>query len=544
MAGLLALGVGLPALIALLSGAMGIGHNDDFSYAKTAQSLYRTGQLTFDGWAGMTLISQVVLAQPFLWISGGATWGLDLFGLTCSGIALLTSYLLARRILGVWKSLAAAASLLLVPGYLRSSVSFMTDIPALAFTFVALVLCVELIERRFDSRWLAASLAVAAIAAGIREFALAGTGAILLVTWAVAWPARWRTALVATIAAAVGNAVVVLGAYALRGGASGLADLHGPGIDVAILWPALATLGAMLAPLLAIVGTARVRVAIGVVAGLLLVVAVPSIEPRAFLGNLWYQAGMLGELIRGQRPLLFGNDFWAATLWVGTAGAIVLVVWTAVSLWSIVPRIVRGPAAFAHDATAMLGTPFGVIVAFAITYGGGIAAYLVFKAGFDRYLFPLVPIVAILALDWIPERSARGRLVEIAAGTAGVAFLLVAAGFLALNAFAFDAARWRLAGLAMARGYPATAVDAGFDWVGTHAVGPAVGGGTGLTWYGYFWASSSACAVLSEGPVNLPDSRVLVIETVAYRELLFAGLEEPLYLYASNAQGCPQPAGQ
>ena len=64
----------------------------------------------------------------------------------------------------------------------------------------------------------------------------------------------------------------------------------------------------------------------------------------------------------------------------------------------------------------------------------------------------------------------------------------------------------------------------------------------GATWYKDVLSAESPCAVLSNSPLDNSDLRLVGVERSAYRQYLFFGPAEPLYLYGSLADGCPQPS--
>jgi hypothetical protein len=95
--------------------------------------------------------------------------------------------------------------------------------------------------------------------------------------------------------------------------------------------------------------------------------------------------------------------------------------------------------------------------------------------------------------------------------------------------------------LAVSRGFSADTVDAGMEWVGYHATGRATIGvapGPTETWYDAWWPSFRLCAMVSSSPLNLPGFRLEAVETRAYRLLLVAGDEQPLYLYDVTGPSC------
>ncbi len=92
-------------------------------------------------------------------------------------------------------------------------------------------------------------------------------------------------------------------------------------------------------------------------------------------------------------------------------------------------------------------------------------------------------------------------------------------------------------------GYDPQLVDAGYEWVGSHATStPSPGSNDyGLTWDYDAVAIARPCAIVSNSPLADDDLTLIRVDHSAYRRYLFVGFDEPLYLYGSNARGCPPP---
>ncbi len=111
-----------------------------------------------------------------------------------------------------------------------------------------------------------------------------------------------------------------------------------------------------------------------------------------------------------------------------------------------------------------------------------------------------------------------------------------------LNADSYDGARWSAGQIAVAAGVRANAVDAGFDWVGSHATTPALrarqmaGVPSYVMWYDQLFPDFRDCAFVS-GSLPAPHGTSL-IGRVRYNEVGFA-VPEYLYIYAVRARSCP-----
>ena len=66
---------------------------------------------------------------------------------------------------------------------------------------------------------------------------------------------------------------------------------------------------------------------------------------------------------------------------------------------------------------------------------------------------------------------------------------------------------------------------------------------TNVNWWEDIWQSFRACAILSSSPIEIPGYTTVRVNEFAYKQYLFFGPEESLYLYgAITMEGCPAPA--
>jgi hypothetical protein len=143
---------------------------------------------------------------------------------------------------------------------------------------------------------------------------------------------------------------------------------------------------------------------------------------------------------------------------------------------------------------------------------------------FARYLIPLLlPLLAGL-LATAPSRRPGRRLgrARVGAGLAGLAGMLALSWTITASTLAYDAARWHAADALVARGVPATDVDAGLEWVGYHAGGPArqhLDNPAAITWYARMFAGVRDCYLVSaDPPIGQPAESVY-----PYRSYAVAG---------------------
>jgi len=115
---------------------------------------------------------------------------------------------------------------------------------------------------------------------------------------------------------------------------------------------------------------------------------------------------------------------------------------------------------------------------------------------------------------------------------------------LTVNSDAYDGARWAAGHYAVSQGADARAVDAGFEWVGSHRrdVGPASGasadqpeGGPLVSWWSGTFATAPICYVVSASPnvaAGLDDWA-----TVRWRPFVVAG-QATLHVYRRVTPAC------
>jgi hypothetical protein len=549
------IGVGIPLWLAAAAGAIGIPTVDDWVYMRGAASLFNTGSIDMPGHTAAS-VGQLLMVQPLLALSGGDPWAFTAFGLTMTSIGIVATYLLARRFVGTGSATMVVLGVEAFPGFTRVSASFMTDIPAYAVGVLCLLLGSMWLEGE-RRRMLLASLGLGLLAVSVREFAIAAPAAVLAVSWARS-QARDRTWLAGVSAVfALGVAGVLFAASLIPGQA--VPQTTGGLGRIVLVGPAILTLAAVLLPALALaIGRqmqalmpAQILAGVGI-AGLAFVA--PWGLWTGGGGNFWTPFGLAGDgLLRGMRETVIGQSAWAMSAQVAwTAG--MLLATLAIS-WA--QRDLAGVSSLASARARldrMARGPSGLLGAFVLIYAGGLIAFAAVYGVWDRYLYPLVPAAAILILRLVPEGLRFGR--SLAFSHAAYAWLAMSAFVIAANSFAYDAARWREGEAAVALGYDARTIDAGYEWVGYHATGPGGqgGGDRGQAWFEQLMWPAPLCAILSNSPSDsdepLLDKGLVPLDgnyvlrhanRSAYRMYLFFGRAQPLYLYGAPQAECPQP---
>lgn len=527
----------IPLVLAASAGAVGVPGNDDWIYMRAASSLFHTGTTDLPPTTA-AFWGQLLMVQPLLWLSGGDPWAFTAFGLLMAAVAVACTYLLARSYLGTESATLVVLTVVLFPGFARESASFMTDVPAYALAMLCLLL---------GSRWLRddtklilfASLGAGLCAVSIRQFTIAAPIAVLAASWARGRMDERTFLAVATGLLAAGLGFVLI----LPASTPGHVGLTPPTIgQLLILGPLFATLAAVLLPIAALTMGPRLKsfssAQILVAAAFGCFVAALSAEP--FVGNLWTVGGLgEDELLGGRRDPVLGVGAWFLSRQLALFATILLV---ALLLRWCQPHLarVKSPSDTGAVFIQIARRPDALLILFLSVYVAELAAYSLVGPMFDRYLYPIVPVGAILLLGGV-RRTSFGR--SRALSHAALAWLAVSAFAIAANSFAYDAARYRAGQDAVAMGYQAQTVDAGLEWVGYHSAGIINSGAQtyGLMPYDDTWLPSPPCAVLSNSPLDDPSYRLLRIDRLAYQQYLFLGPAEPLYLYGAISMSCPQP---
>jgi hypothetical protein len=453
-----------------------------------------------------------------------------------AGIAMVCTYLLARRFVGTGSATLVVLLVLLFPGVARETPSFTTDIPAFALMMLCLLLGATWLDGGEERGTFASSMAAGVLAVSIREFAIAAPAAVLVVAWArsVRGQRAWLFVATALSVASVVSVVVVANSIPGREGST-------PAIfGFLLIGPIFATLAAALLPAL-FLGLGRRSETLSstsILIGAGFACALAVIPWGGGTGNMWMQIGFAGDLLlNGRRAEIFDEGVWVFSRQVAAFAAILLA--AAIAVWSSrrlhTPRQLIGRDSF---ATRIVERHDAVLVMFLVAFGIEIVVFAPFWI-YDRYLIPIVPVAAILLLQGVPEQARLGRSLALAHGA--LAWLAFSAFVIAANSFAYDGARWREGSAAASLGYTAQRVDAGYEWVGYHAGGlPKAGApADNMTWTNGRWALMDPCVVISNTEIGDSTYTLIYLDPDAYLSYLFLGEPESLYLYATSSPGCP-----
>ena len=534
-------GVGIPFWLAAAAGAIGLPNGDDWVYKQGADSLFRTGSIDMPGHT-TAAIGQVLMAQPFLALSGGDPWAFTAFGLVMACIGIASAYLLARRFTGTGTAVLVVLLVVAIPGFAREPTGFNTDGPAFALEMLCLLLGVSWLQGAGGRLTLAMALGLGLLAVSIREFAFAAPATILVVAWT-----RNREDERAFLAGL--SALFVAGVVAVLVAAASIPGRGTPATpnlaQLLVLGPAFTTFAAFLLPATALAMGRRLAgfrpELIVLSAGLVgLVLVVPF---GAFVGLDWLSNGSGGNaVLNGDRAPVIGGLAWQVSEQLAAFAAILLLALGFRWAQRILAQV-DTPAAARDQMLRLVRSREGPLLVFLAAYGAELVLFAPLGGTFDRYLHPMIPAAAILLLRGpaTPGRFAASH----AFSNAALAWLAISAFAFAANSLAYDVATRRVGEAAVAMGYDARTVDAGYVWVVSHAAGAEAGGSGsneyGLAWYDDAVMPSPPCAVVRTAHY-LGDLRLIEVDPSAYRQYLFFGPAQPLYLYGSLAAECPAPA--
>ena len=154
----------------------------------------------------MTLVGQLLFTLPLMVVAGGSAWAFAASTAILSVVWVIASYDLARRVLPAPRAAFAVLTVLAIPGFLRFTTSYMTDVPTYAGEILCLTLGAAALRRTDDEhrwRWLTASLLVGCWAFSVREFALAAPVAVLIAAYASEKRGRWVPYVIAGISVVI-----------------------------------------------------------------------------------------------------------------------------------------------------------------------------------------------------------------------------------------------------------------------------------------------------------------------------------------------------
>ncbi len=421
--------------------------NDDWAFALSAFKFARGGGVDYFEWAAMPQLGMWVWAYPAISFLGTSNAALRLSTIVLSWIGISAFRDLLRQAgLGPWLASFGACVLLFNPVFFMLTATFMTDVPALSFSLLALA-CYQ---RGFEDRgrwWFQAAGCLAAILAGVtRQNALAVPVVAAILLWqrpALRWKALSWTAVLIPAVCCLATAAW----FARQDGVIVYSPITPERRRILFLTvPLLITMGLAGLPAALLIFPRRrwplLELGIAAFSAVLWVgyCRLGSVRILGavfpYVGNVLTTFGPFGEYILGERPVLIASPLRIVLTGLGVLGATLLLARLRAAR---VAEWVRQPLLL----YAFFQVPF----------------LLISESYFDRYLLVFLPATLLILIrgaeptrrDWVP----------------GVIGLVVFAGLaLALTHdwLSWNAARWSLGRRVIAAGVPLSDLEGGFEW--------------------------------------------------------------------------------
>jgi hypothetical protein len=467
--------VGVPLVLAVITGSISIPHNDAWSYSRIAQVFATTGKIRLLGWNRGALIGQFIMLGPL------ARWILaqQLAVAVLAVLSLCLTYKILAKRLTPRRAVLGTALVGVFPGFGLLATSFMEDIPA----FTAAIGCLAIADVALEKRsrlLLVIALALGFFGATIREQVLAAPVAALLAAY-FAGSRRERR----TICVMAAIFCILFGLFEFW--RQSLQYANSPSLHLQVHTAVVATIQAyftlslILSPVILISGKPQrhriVGYGLGIFVGGIGIAETIHLHGSIFIGNYLSATGAYTAADIGSHTIFAA---WVMDLLISLAlVAGILLPPIVVSNWADLDPLLLG-----FTVLTILGTIGEVVV------GQGI---------FDRYLLVLLLPGAVICL-----RSTRSQFQAVPAVMA-LASLAAISLLISANGLSLDAAQWHEAENLVSDGIPATSVDAGFDWVGFHSPLPAqessVGGVTKIAVWTALFPRSHACLLVAAGPI-------------------------------------------
>jgi hypothetical protein len=429
---------------------------DDFAYARSAFQFTRGEGIDYLCWAAMPQLGQWIWSVPFVWALGENFIALRLSTIALGWLGLAAFYDLLRGAgMEAPRAGLAAAALAFNPLFFLLQGTFMTDVPTLAFSLLALALY----RRAFTgggSMWMAAATLAAILGVVTRQNAVAAPAAAALLVCRSPGPRRLLRAFAILIPLAV--AVLVHLWFESRDDVLP-ADPQIPPPVTMLLVPFLALhFGGLAAlPLLALDprprSVGRLLGAIGIMALAGVYWAVPH-PPRPgaifpYVDGIVTVWGSFSGWLPGDRPVLLGSGL-----------RLTLTILGCLAGGALLERLGR----LKGDWGGKLLLVFGLVQ---------LPLLLIVPTLYDRYFLFLSP--TLLGAASVPRAGADrrpGTLGWFAATVALAAFAAVSVGLMH-DWLTWNAARWHLGRRALAeRHLEPTDVEGGLEWDGWFARRP------------------------------------------------------------------------
>ncbi len=520
----------LPTTISWLSGNLGIPHNDAWAYSRIAQEYALTGQIQLLGWNRASLVGQFIPFQELFQSLKTQHVVVSLFSI----ILILSVYQVLRNYVSDSQASVGALIIAVWPGYALLSTSFMSDVPTMSTTFLALALAHKSINKD-NFVLLGFSLVIGFWSFSMREQALAAPIAIII--WAFLYYRKTSKARILQIGILTLCSLLVIIVFQLW--RAGLPNSDPASFEFRTNGFFVAASGFT---------RAYFEFALVIVPAAVLVGARPRINKlRILVAFLILALGVFQYSYAGVAEFFLPNYLSISGSYSSvlppTANVFPEFIWTIVIFSSIALGILAIFLLPDRKPPVNLISIFSALVVL-----GTSLQFLIDQGVFSRYLIPIAPYVFYLLVsnkksEILKIRKTKFKILN--------AYVLVCVTSLSLglmaHSYSFDRARWEIATHISENGLEPMQVDAGLEWLGWHSPNGVVGNVRKGSDPGKYWGfnvlfENNPCFVLTQNKISEGDETGLtsnwyLVDQIVYKKFLAFG-ESRLNLYETFHESC------
>ena len=514
----LLLGVAFPFVSALMLHSAFIPSNDSWVYETMASNLLQHGYLNGFGYVQASAAPQLISVIPLLILFKSSSSAYFIYALLISTSTLIGVYFLSRKFFDPWVSVLVASALIISSGYMETSTTFMTDIPALCMIVWSLFFGLKSISElnRINTNELLLCLFFGAIATDIRQWSIAAPLSVLFSLYLKMPTHRKQLSI-------YGVSFILINFLILRytsGGvtAYSLSRFIPTSYSIQRSIQSFSSLSLALVPILivSLVSTRNTFLRfIALAAG----VFFAPIFPSLLIGDLTTQYGSgLSLLVAGSPPIFFSRGIWYTLNFLAGASEIIMTSDFIATLRKFFKNYGN------IDVCVIILNTFILIYVTELV--------LLTKATmFDRYTWPLVVPVAIILLKTRRNNVlSRRNLLLVITFTCGI---FIIQSLQMENYFAFNAATWSASNNIAAHGVPLESIDGGYAFMGLqqHLGNESVNLKIpdGIDWWSSLFPNSKLEGIVSSSILEKTGYKLIGIQK--YKSFGFFGAQRIYYEY-------------
>jgi hypothetical protein len=521
--------------------------NDDWSYAHAVQTLVESGRLELTGFTSMPLIAQVFWGALFCLPFGFSFMALRISTIALGLVGILTTYWIFEE-LRIERDLALISTALLAfnPLYFQLSLTFMTDVPFLTFSMLALLFFLRAFRTENHSN-LVIGYTFSLIAILIRQLAI-----VIPLSFLIAYGVKYRLSLKTLMNGLIPNglfASILIALPILMSRTIGLPVLYNRsfepiaesapagGIEIPLVFTdrlliELIYLGLFLLPILLGLEVRRIQVtnlrakrvflfAVAAICGTISTYLLLKQRVMPLIGNLLFDLG-LGPLLLRDTYILRLHDwptapkaFWIMITFCSALGSVLLLSHIVSTSKKTLKTFSPGIRLEHYHVIFLISAVFFYSICI------GLAGFL------DRYLIWLLPV--LMSIISISARSPRlyASTLSLVAAVALVLLYVLFAVTSAHDYMAWNRARWQALTDLMEKDHISYKnIDGGFEFNGWYAYDAGFQTSSSKSWW---WVKDDRY-VISFGPLvgyiekkhysfnrwlSIGQGEILVLERVA-----------------------------